>query len=69
MEGVELTTPTVDLINASTGSTKGLPAATFVTCNVSSPTDWESAISSTVSIYGRPDILVNCAGIAAESTL
>ena len=70
LKGVDLTTPTVDIINAtrSPDQTDGLPLATFVECNVTNPESFEAAIASTVRQYGRLDIMVNCAGVAAEAS-
>lgn len=70
LKDTDLTTPTVDLINAtrSPQQTDGLPLALFVECNVTNPESFEAAVAATVKQYGRLDIMVNCAGIAAEPT-
>lgn len=70
LKGADLSTATVDLINTtrSPEQSDGLPLALFVTCDVRSPDSFEEAIAATVQQYGRLDILVNCAGIAAETS-
>ena len=70
LKGTDLTTPTVDVINAARSSeqTDGLPLAVFVECNVTKPESFEGAVAETVRQYGRLDILVNCAGVAAEAS-
>jgi NAD(P)-dependent dehydrogenase (short-subunit alcohol dehydrogenase family) len=70
LKGADLITPTVDLINAarSPDQTDGLPLGLFVECNVTQPESFEAAVAATVKQYGRLDILVNCAGVAAEAT-
>ena len=70
LKGVDLETPTVDLINTTRSHerTDGIPLAYFVECNVTKPESFEAAVAATVRQYGRLDILVNCAGVAAETT-
>jgi NAD(P)-dependent dehydrogenase (short-subunit alcohol dehydrogenase family) len=70
LKETDLTTATVDLINAtrSPDQTNGLPLAVFVECNVTVPESFEQAVAATVRQYGRLDIIVNCAGVAAEGS-
>lgn len=45
------------------------PAARYVHLDVTSPEDWEAAVSTTVSEFGKLDVLVNNAGIVNGATI
>lgn len=70
LKDTDLTTSTVDLINStrSPDQTDGLPLAFFAECNVTIPESFEAAVAAAVRQYGRLDIMVNCAGVAAEGS-
>lgn len=70
LKGADSITPTVDVINASRSSEEkdGLPLAVFIECNVTKSGSFEKAVVGTVRQYGRLDILVDCAGLAAEAS-
>jgi NAD(P)-dependent dehydrogenase (short-subunit alcohol dehydrogenase family) len=63
---LDLTTPTVDLLN-SKWPAEGKERAAYVKCDVTSEDDWKAAVEAVVSRYGRLDVLVNCAGISSEA--
>ncbi|KAK7885294.1 hypothetical protein LTR67_010472 [Exophiala xenobiotica] len=79
--GSDFVTPTVELVNRlwplptpSPSSEKdqtrngGVERAMFVQCDVSQEEDVKRAVEACVSRYGRLDIMVNNAGISAETT-
>ncbi|RMZ80788.1 hypothetical protein DV737_g2849, partial [Chaetothyriales sp. CBS 132003] len=66
---VDLTTPTVDWLNKKYPTAQGGPRAIYVHCDVTKPESIEAAVKATVAQYGRLDIMVNNAGIAAETNL
>ncbi|KAK5270565.1 hypothetical protein LTR99_005007 [Exophiala xenobiotica] len=79
--GSDFVTPTVELVNRlwplptpSPSSEKdqtrngGVERAMFVKCDVSQEEDVKHAVEACVSRYGRLDIMVNNAGISAETT-
>ena len=63
--GIDVTTPTVDLLNQRFPSSTALPRAIFTQCNVTDSASVRDAVASTVRQYGRLDIFVNNAGISA----
>lgn len=65
--GVDLNTPTVDLVNARFPSTTGNPRMMYVQTDVTSSASVEAAVAFAVQKYGRLDIMVNNAGISAEA--
>lgn len=59
----DLTTPTVDLLNADWPSKKeGQQRAEFIKCDVTDEESVKAAVAFAVEKYGRLDILVNNAG-------
>lgn len=64
--GVDLVTPTVELLNKRFPS-GGPPRSAYVQCDVTNPSSMQSAVAFAVQQYGRLDIMVNNAGISAES--
>lgn len=64
--GVDLTTPTVDLLDKQFPS-EDVARAAYVQCDVTSSESMAAAVAFTVQTYGRLDIMVNNAGISAEN--
>ncbi|KAK5452137.1 hypothetical protein LTS15_007201 [Exophiala xenobiotica] len=72
----DFVTPTVDLVNrlwppspSEKDQTRNeLERAMFVKCDVSQEEDVKRAVEACVARYGRLDIMVNNAGISAETT-
>ncbi|KIV80910.1 hypothetical protein PV11_08376 [Exophiala sideris] len=65
----DFTTPTIDLINKHFPSTKtGVDRASYIHCDVTDEQSVKSAVQFAVQKYGRLDIIVNNAGISAESS-
>ena len=65
--GADTSTATVELLNQKYSSTTSTPRASFVKCDVSSTDSFRDAVAFTVKKYGRLDIMVNNAGIAAAT--
>ncbi|GAM86927.1 hypothetical protein ANO11243_049480 [Dothideomycetidae sp. 11243] len=63
--GLDIVTPTVDLVNERYPTTADLPRAQFVQCNISDSASVQNAVAFAVRRYGRLDIMVNNAGISA----
>lgn len=64
LQGTDLTTPTVDLLNAEWPSEKaGWQRAEYVQCDVTTEESVKAAVAFTVEKYGRLDIMVNNAGM------
>ncbi|EXJ65473.1 hypothetical protein A1O7_01814 [Cladophialophora yegresii CBS 114405] len=67
-KGTDMTTPTTDLINAKWPSSRdGVPRAIFVKCNVTDEEAVRNTVAEAVRTFGRLDIMVNNAGISAET--
>ncbi|KAI1607959.1 short chain dehydrogenase/reductase SDR [Exophiala viscosa] len=65
----DYTTPTVDLVNKNYPSTKpDVDRASYVKCDVTDEESVKGAVKFAVERYGRLDIIVNNAGISAESS-
>lgn len=61
-------TPTHEYLNADfPASTSGKPRAIFAQCNVTNSSEVAAAVAAAVSTFGRLDIQVNNAGVAAGS--
>ncbi|OCT53957.1 Bacilysin biosynthesis oxidoreductase [Cladophialophora carrionii] len=65
-KGVDLVTSTVELIN-SKWPAHGRERASFIKCDVTDEASVKAAVEFAVKTYGRLDIMVNNAGIAAET--
>lgn len=57
--GLDIITPTVDLLNEKFPSTRTEPRSVFAKTNVGDPASVKAAIDLTVKTYGRLDILVS----------
>ncbi|KAK8205260.1 hypothetical protein M8818_004972 [Zalaria obscura] len=66
LKASDLTTPTVDILNRDHPSPSEKRRAIFVECDVTIPESMQAAVATTVSEYGRLDIMVNNAGISPE---
>ena len=63
LKGTDLTTPTVEVINANWPSErKGVERASFVKCDVTDEASVKAAVAFAVQTYGRLDVMVNNAG-------
>ncbi|EXJ70494.1 uncharacterized protein A1O5_06563 [Cladophialophora psammophila CBS 110553] len=68
LKDADLATPTVELVNSKWPTTKpGVDRASFVQCDVTDEESVKGAVAFTVQKYGRLDIMVNNAGISAET--
>ncbi|KIX96935.1 uncharacterized protein Z520_07049 [Fonsecaea multimorphosa CBS 102226] len=67
LKDTDLTTPTVELVNAKWPAS-GKQRASFVRCDVTDEESVKAAVAFTVQTYGRLDVMVNNAGISAETT-
>lgn len=66
--GLDLATPTVDLVNTRFPSKTQVPRMMFVQTDVTNSASMEAAVAFTVQNYGRIDIMVNNAGITERAT-
>lgn len=64
----DLVTPTVDLLNNTVPSSNpAVPRASYIRTDVTDGASMEAAVAFAVATYGRLDIMVNNAGISAET--
>ncbi|KIW77946.1 hypothetical protein Z517_07779 [Fonsecaea pedrosoi CBS 271.37] len=66
LKDTDLTTPTVDLVNTKWPA-PSKDRASFVQCDVTNEESVKAAVAFAVQKYGRLDIMVNNAGISAET--
>lgn len=64
--GRDFNTPTVDLVNRQFPSPDEKPRMAYVKCDVTSAQSVEAAVAFAVKTYGRLDIMINNAGVAAQ---
>lgn len=63
LHGIDVTTPTVELVNSKWPSARdGVDRARFVECDVTSEESVKAAVAFAVQSYGRLDVMVNNAG-------
>lgn len=65
--GRDFSSPTVDLVNRQFPSMDEKPRMAYVKCDVTSAQSVEAAVAFAAKTYGRLDIMVNNAGVTAQS--
>jgi NAD(P)-dependent dehydrogenase (short-subunit alcohol dehydrogenase family) len=60
---VDMSTPTVELVNRTWPAEKGKERASFVKCDVTDEESMKAAVAFAVQRYGRLDVMVNNAGV------